>query len=218
MFNKITLREWQQVIKPGSELFIQTSTDKADDSWVPFPIGMQFNYMRLNYNPIQLQIGPHNQLVHCGFTLTTDERRRGSEAINRRSIANTLRGLGIINISMSADQYFNSLPNYKFVISPEGNGIDCHRHYEALIAGCIPIIEDNPLIRDKYAGCPILYTTDYSEITPEYLETKYLEMLDCEYDFSRLFLDFYNADTQVWAKRCGNYWCGRLNCRLPYSI
>lgn len=39
--------------------------------------------------------------------------------------------------------YFNSLSTYKFVISPEG--IDCHRHYEALLARCVPIIEHNSL-------------------------------------------------------------------------
>ena len=35
------------------------------------------------------------------------------------------------------------LSKYKFIISPEGNGIDCHRHYEAILCGCIPIIEYN---------------------------------------------------------------------------
>ena len=218
MFKKITLREWQQVIKPESELFIQSSTDKADDSWVPFPIGMQYNYMKLNEPTDLLQLGSHDKLLHCGFWSGTDQNRRGGSAINRRSIENTLRGALINNVSVSPQQYFLNLPNYKFVISPEGNGIDCHRHYEALLAGCIPIIEDNPLIREKYAGCPILYTTDYSEISSDYLEGIYAEMIDREYDFSRLFLDFYDENTQAWAKRCGNYWCERLNCRLPYSI
>ena len=99
----------------------------------------------------------------------------------------------------------------KFVISPEGNGIDCHRHYEALIAGCIPIMESNPLIIKKYHGCPILYTSDYSEITEEYLLKKYDEMIDKVYDFSCLFLSHYPTDVQNYIRNCGNFWCNKLS-------
>jgi hypothetical protein len=108
------------------------------------------------------------------------------------------------------------LPKYKFIISPEGNGIDCHRHYEALMAGCIPIIEDNELIREKYKGCPILYTKDYSEITKEYLESKYEEMKNKYYDFSRLFLNYYDDKTQIEIKNNGNYWGNRLTGKTWY--
>jgi hypothetical protein len=100
-------------------------------------------------------------------------------------------------------------------VSPEGNGIDCHRHYEALFSGCIPIIERNPLTEQKYSGCPILWTVDYSEITPDYLALKYQEMSQQVYDFSRLFLGYYSPETQADIKRCGNYWMVRLG-RAPF--
>ena len=106
--------------------------------------------------------------------------------------------------------------SYKFVVSPEGNGIDCHRHYEALLAGCIPIMERNALIEEKYRGCPILYTDDYSEITPTYLNAKYDEMKTQAYDFSRLFLEFYPPETQTEIKRCGNYWMKQLTGQTVY--
>jgi hypothetical protein len=101
------------------------------------------------------------------------------------------------------------------VISPEGNGIDCHRHYEALIAGCIPIIEYHPAIQEKYKGCPVLYTKDYSEITEEYLLGKYAEIWGKKYDFSALFLSHYSLEMQMYIKRCGNYWTERLT-NEPY--
>ena len=117
---------------------------------------------------------------------------------------------------MNTNLYFETLPNYKFVISPEGNGIDCHRHYEALMAGCIPIIEENELIKEKYKGCPILYTKDYSEITKEYLEEKYKIMIDTEYDFSCLLLSSYSEDIQKQIKENGNYWANRLTGKKWY--
>ena len=102
------------------------------------------------------------------------------------------------------------MPSYKFVISPEGNGIDCHRHYEAIMAGCIPIMEKNILVENKYKNLPILYTTDYTEITDEYLNNVYVSMLDKQYDFSSLFIKNYDNTTQNYIKYCGNSWINHL--------
>lgn len=136
--------------------------------------------------------------------------RRKKATVNRQKILATLSRRMILNQILHPSQYFKVLPNYKFVISPEGNGIDCHRHYEALLAGCIPIVEDNPLTRDKYAGCPILFTKDYSEIRPTYLEKKWAEMLDQTWDFSPLLLSSYSPEQQEQIKACSAYWIGRL--------
>jgi hypothetical protein len=85
------------------------------------------------------------------------------------------------------------------------------------MAGCIPIMEDHPGIREKYKGCPILYTKDYSEITPDYLEKVYTEMADKEYDFSRLLLSSYSTEEQTQIRENGNYWGHRLSGKKWYT-
>jgi hypothetical protein len=85
-----------------------------------------------------------------------------------------------------------------------------------LFAGCIPIVEYNAIIEEKYNGCPILYTTDYSEITEEYLLQKYKEMIDETYDFSRLFLSYYDIAMQKTIKECGNFWMRKLTNKVWY--
>ena len=35
----------------------------------------------------------------------------------------------------------SELSSYKFALSPEGNGIDCHRTWECLYLGVIPIVK-----------------------------------------------------------------------------
>lgn len=202
---KLTLQNWQNKFKPLHNMIVQASIKDGSDSWQPFPIGMQYHYARIAHLNEHLQIGPHNFLVFCGFSDGTDNRRRQGD-LTRNQYVKTLRQNNINNSPVHSDQYFQILPHVKFVISPEGNGIDCHRHYEALMAGCIPIIEHNPLIEEKYKGCPILYTTDYTEITEEYLNKKYEEMIDQEYDFSCLFLSYYTEEQQKDIKECGNYW------------
>lgn len=190
-----SLKEWQGVYKDPSELIVQASSDNDDDAWQPHPIGMSYQYLNMVSLGKDIQIGYHSMLVHCSMRDFTDATRRNGQPITRMTILENLKKNGIINTFTSYQHYFISLPNYKFVISPEGNGIDCHRHYEAIIAGCIPIIEDNTMVREKYAGLPVLYTTDYSEITQEYLTSVYDTMMSTQYDFSRVFLDFYSPSS-----------------------
>ena len=219
--NLHTLREWQQLFKPTHDLIVQASKMDGSDGWQPFPIGMQFQYMNNYYKNEQIQIGNHEKTVLFCINTHTDQTRRPHphHYPNRISITNQLQQQNNIpNESYSSNTYFDILPQYKFVISPEGNGIDCHRHYEALIAGCIPIIEDNPNIKNKYKGCPVLYTTDYSEITETYLIQQYEQMIDQTYDFAPLFLSNYPPETQREIKLCGNYWTMQTTNETYYNI
>jgi hypothetical protein len=188
-------------------LIINASATDGTDSPQPFPIGLSFNYLKVQN--LETQIGKHKNTVFCGLR---DYKyvNRLSEGTHRSAIIRTLLSNGIENTLLPAPKYFLSLPNYKFVISPEGNGVDCHRHYEALMAGCIPVVEESKHIREVYGNCPILYTTDYSEITPEYLLKKYDEMIDRTYDFSRLFISTYPPNMQTRIRNNSYYWTDLL--------
>lgn len=213
----ISLSAWQNYYKSPENLIVQASTTDHSDGWQPFfPIGMQYSYIYYYRKGASIQIGNHENTVLCCIKKDTDKRRRPT-GINREQIVQSLERRGIPNQSFSSLEYYKILPHYKFVISPEGNGIDCHRHYEALIAGCIPIIEYNSGIQDKYKGCPVLYTKDYSEITEEYLLSKYAEMRDQTYDFSALLLSNYSLDMQMYIKHCGNYWTELLTGNRFYE-
>jgi len=60
--------------------------------------------------------------------------------------------------------------NYRFVLSPHGNGLDCHRTWEALILGCIPIVRTSAL-DPMYDGLPVLIVKNWSDITQDLLDT-----------------------------------------------
>jgi len=210
---KLTLKEWQVVNKPIDNLIVQASIRDGSDSWRPWPIGMCWQYTICKGD---IQIGTHENLVLSAFNISTDSMRR-PHIINRRTIAETLLKNGIPNSTLEHEAYFSVLPTYKFIISPEGNGIDCHRHYEALLAGSIPIMERNPLTEIKYKGCPVVWTTDYSEITPGYLLNIYETMLNTTYDFSSLFLSYYTIDQQQQIKIDGNYWVQRTTKQIWYK-
>ena len=57
---------------------------------------------------------------------------------------------------------------YQFVLSPHGAGLDCHRTWEALILGCIPIVKSAKL-NDLFADLPIVVVQNWEQITPAFL-------------------------------------------------
>ncbi len=57
---------------------------------------------------------------------------------------------------------------YAFVISPHGNGVDCHRTWEALALGCVPIVRTSPLDA-LYEGLPVLIVSNWCEVTADFL-------------------------------------------------
>jgi len=212
----MTLFEWQRTLKRREQILYNCSEfDRLNDEWVPFSIGMGWQIIFYNGPLNEIQIGPHNHPVLCAIGNGSDNRRRPT-GINRNFILQNLQSNGIKNVDMPNSSYLRMLPHFQFVISPEGNGIDCHRHYEALMAGCIPIVERNERLLEKYGNCPILFTEDYSEITSEYLEEKYKEMLHKTWDFSRLCLDAFDVENQAQIKANGNYWSKRLTGREWY--
>jgi hypothetical protein len=87
--------------------------------------------------------------------------------------------------------------NYAFVLSPHGNGLDCHRTWEALCLGCIPIVKTSAL-DPMYAGLPVLILNEWSDGTAELLAQKIDEL-------TPLF------DTDVFKNKMQlNYWMERI--------
>ena len=61
-------------------------------------------------------------------------------------------------------------------LSPRGNGLDCHRTWEALYLDVIPVVWNSSL-NSLYADLPIIVINDYSEITEKFLLTKLREIV-----------------------------------------
>ena len=218
---EMTLREWMNYTVPMHEIIYNSSVDDIDmktmnvksDAFIPESIGVSFSCTMGNIYDLSLQFektNKHEKTLLCAFSPGTERGRRARKDVNRMIIQNTLNDKGFNNRVIGC-KYWNELNNYKFVASPEGNGIQCHRTYEALYWKCIPIVEDNSLTVNQLKGLPILFTHNFKEISNEYLENKYTEMMDKKYDFSFLFLSSYSKERQELIKRRGNYWCNFKN-------
>ena len=63
---------------------------------------------------------------------------------------------------------WNKQIDYAFVMCPHGGGLDCHRNWEALCLGCIPIVKTSP-IDHLYNDLPVLIVKEWDEISQELL-------------------------------------------------
>jgi hypothetical protein len=80
-----------------------------------------------------------------------------------------------------------------FVVSPEGAGIDCHRSWEAITLGCIPIMKRNS-ISILFKDLPALFVDDWAEVNRYRLNESASNLVNKRFDFNHIF-------TQYWKSR-----------------
>lgn len=73
--------------------------------------------------------------------------------------------------NLSINNFYSQLSKSKYVLSPKGTGIDCHRIYEALYLNTIPILEKTEMDH-FYKKLPVI-VVDYSLVTKAKLEMYY---------------------------------------------
>jgi len=72
--------------------------------------------------------------------------------------------------TMTRENVWKQMVRYWFVLSPFGIGMDCHRTWEALALGCIPILcQANPQL---FEGLPVIMVDKWSDVTQEMLENR----------------------------------------------
>lgn len=205
-------KDWLKVRLNTYDIIINASVKNGSDSFVSHPIGVCYYFLTSKMKDV-FQHNPkmNTELCLCSMNLSTDRYRRSNSIINRRSIATTLMTKKFIeNVKGLPDNYYNVIGKYKFVICPEGNGIDTHRLWETLYSKGIPIVEYNELMEKKLQGLPILWTKDYSELTANYLEQEYKRILESEYDFNSLYLTKYSKEDIDLILDRSQKWCHKF--------
>lgn len=74
--------------------------------------------------------------------------------------------------NLTFTEFYIDLKKSKYVISPEGNGIDCHRIYESLYLNSIPILKTS-VMDSFYKNLPVIIVSEWNEICKEDLYNDY---------------------------------------------
>lgn len=101
---------------------------------------------------------------------------------------------GKIKIDITNPKCYDYWNKYKFILSPEGTGLDCHRTWEAIILDIIPIVKSSP-IDEIFKDLPVLIIKDWNELSIDFLNKKYIEIMknkeDGKYNLNKINLGYW---------------------------
>lgn len=78
-----------------------------------------------------------------------------------------------------------------FVISPEGAGMDCHRTWEAILLGCIPVVKKSKLNLKLLNNLPVVFLEDWDDFKPDHMLSQIIRFREEKFNFNPLFNSFW---------------------------
>lgn len=123
---------------------------------------------------------------NCHFQMWTKYGRDRKDALKK--IPSALIYLEPTKIDRKTT--WNKQISYAFVLSPHGNGLDCHRTWEALILGCIPIVKKSPL-DNLYEELPVLIVGNWKEINEDLLTNTIENFKNKKFNYEKLTMDYW---------------------------
>ena len=102
-------------------------------------------------------------LLYCNFDTSTNQA-------NRSQLYNQFINQDFAHVSQrkTFKEYLIDLKSSSYVLSPNGNGIDCHRLWETLLMGSIPVVE-NSINISFYKHLPILIVDEWQQVNEQFL-------------------------------------------------
>jgi hypothetical protein len=64
---------------------------------------------------------------------------------------------------MGPEQYRQAVSESLFVLSPPGRGLDCHRTWEAIYLGAVPVVLEGALAQSMVSALPILAVGSFEQ-------------------------------------------------------
>jgi len=138
----------------------------------PIPIGLaNIRWEHGNLDKVKYAFKNHRKpwsqrttLLYVNFDIETNKIERNKSMLQALKIKNAQ----IIKKRISFETYLEHIGNAKFVLSPPGGGIDCHRTWEALLMGSVPIILTSTL-DSLFTKTKTIIIDDWSKLTEQFL-------------------------------------------------
>ena len=91
---------------------------------------------------------------------------------------------------MDRNHLWKIYTEYAFVASPAGNGLDCHRHWEILALGGIPVMKSSA-IDPIFDDLPVLIVDSWEDLTEDLLHQTVAEFRNMTFNYEKLTLNYY---------------------------
>lgn len=140
----------------------------------PIPIGIanpKWSHGNIDrFNKIINEIISKDNLVYTNFNIATNpiERKYCLEQVKKTINTNYPNWMSISDhdnfINSTQEDYLRNIKKSYFVISPDGNGKDCHKTWESIYMGSVPIVTNSYFARKfQSLGIPLIILNDWSE-------------------------------------------------------
>ncbi|MFA6226882.1 MAG: hypothetical protein WC631_00135 [Candidatus Paceibacterota bacterium] len=151
----------------------------------PIPIGIDSRIgdkKNIIINSIKKYSDEKNKITRLfySFWVRTNFKKRIPilEEVKKINLADTLSE--IEKETISKEDYLKKISKYKFIISPPGNGLDCHRTWETIYLKSIPIVEASiPTEYWKSIGIPLMVIEKWDklkDVTEKEFEQIFVEL------------------------------------------
>jgi len=152
-----------------------------------------FNWLFNNVAPEPVSNKIINK-IYCNFNLRTHSNRRNVlEKLQQNDIC-------FLDVGREYKAYCEKVKEFLFIASPRGNGLDCHRTWETLYLGSIPIVEESFSLREITKGLPVLFVKDWNDEMELQEKMSYFKNL------------YKNGQAFVNTERLNiTYWCNKIN-------
>jgi len=144
------------------------------------PIGLENRILRRNGIPWEFKYIRKKYLVKKKRYLLLVAFKRENNLNERGTLAERFKvmpGVFSLDTFLAPFKYKRLVAISKYVLSPPGNGIDCHRTWEALYLNSTPIVQAQAWPFAVYT-LPVMVTEDWKDLDKEYLTSVNYESVE----------------------------------------
>jgi hypothetical protein len=149
-----------------------SNADRRISKLFPIPIGLANTYwpsgnlsiITYAFKNYRKPWANRTTLLYVSFTVKNNKAERHAAL----SQASKLQNVTISETKITFEAYLKQIGDAKFVLSPPGNGVDCHRTWEALLMGAVPIVRSSAF-DSLFDGLPVAILNDWSKLTQHFL-------------------------------------------------
>lgn len=166
-------KEFVDSVPENVQAIFATNADHEHSRLHPIPIGLHYSREREQRLVEHSKAGPlkREKLMYVNFF--RDIPRPSKPRVGLYEMFGglewvTCKGGGLDN-RIPQEEFYLDLRRHDYALSPPGAGPDCHRHWEAMALGCIPVVLRSKATEGLLADMPALLVDDWGEVTKERL-------------------------------------------------
>ena len=157
---------------------VSTNVAYNHQDLIPIPLGVtqlfSKNLLINNFSSIEKDLKINK--LYINMQKNTNRTLRG----NLKEYFSKFEWVEIDEPNLTLEDYLTKLRKYKFILCPQGNGIDTHRIWESLYAGSTPVVVKNQA-HSNLKNLPIIFVDRFEDLTFEALQEEYEKIKNLNY-------------------------------------